>query len=238
MADVNAITVGHTVKLNIVVFNKEPVLIFDMIDQAHSRRNGTASDRFRENRKRFVEGKHYYMVSYAEAEALRPYGVNVPPRGLTLITKRGYLLLVKSFTDDLAWDVQEQLVDYYFDGQPQRSEVDTVSAIQLRQIRDQVENVTRYLKHRNLNLAHALYKLLKNEFGYDKIENLPSEDLPKVLSFIASYQDVAHQVHDVTAAIERGFVAAVKSQTKSAPQEVYHEVLSSLQAPLRIAIAA
>lgn len=238
MADANAITVGHTVKLNIVMFNGEPVLTFNMIDQAHGRQEGTAGHRFRENKQRFVEGKHYHRVGYGDAAALEAYGVNVPPRGLTLITKRGYLLLVKSFTDDLAWDVQEQLVDYYFDGQPQRSEVDTVSAIQLRQIRDQMENVTRYLKHRNLNLAHALYKLLKNEFGYDKIENLPSEDLPKVLSFIASYQDVAHQVHDVTAAIERGFVAAVKSQTKSAPQEVYRDVLTSLQSPLRIAIAA
>lgn len=33
---------------------------------------------------------------------------------LTLITEQGYLMLVKSFTDDLAWKVQRQLVKSYF----------------------------------------------------------------------------------------------------------------------------
>lgn len=32
----------------------------------------------------------------------------------TLITESGYLMLVKSFTDDLAWDVQRQLMKSYF----------------------------------------------------------------------------------------------------------------------------
>lgn len=33
---------------------------------------------------------------------------------LTLITETGYLMLVKSFTDELAWKVQRELVDSYF----------------------------------------------------------------------------------------------------------------------------
>lgn len=35
-------------------------------------------------------------------------------RGTTYLTESGYLLLVKSFTDDLAWNVQRQLVNSYF----------------------------------------------------------------------------------------------------------------------------
>ena len=31
-----------------------------------------------------------------------------------LITEQGYLMLVKSFTDDLAWKVQRELVNGYF----------------------------------------------------------------------------------------------------------------------------
>lgn len=238
MADVNAITVGHTVKLNIVVFKDEPVLTFNMIDLVHQRREGNAKYRFHENRQRFTEGKHYHMVGYGEAAALEAYGVNVPPRSLTLITKRGYLLLVKSFTDDLAWDVQEQLVDHYFEGQPQRPAVETVSAVQMQQIRDQMENVTRYMKHDKASLAQTLYRLLKEEFGYDKIENLPVTDFPRVLSWIGGYQDIAHQVYDVTGNIERGFVNAVKRQQKVKPCDVYRDVLASLEAPLRLAIAA
>lgn len=38
---------------------------------------------------------------------------NSAPSGY-LITETGYLMLVKSFTDDLAWKVQRELVDTYF----------------------------------------------------------------------------------------------------------------------------
>ena len=37
---------------------------------------------------------------------------------VTLLTKMGYLMLVKSFTDDLAWMVQRQLVKSYFEAHP------------------------------------------------------------------------------------------------------------------------
>lgn len=33
---------------------------------------------------------------------------------VTLITESGYLMLVKSFTEDLAWEVQQKLVNSYF----------------------------------------------------------------------------------------------------------------------------
>ncbi len=116
MAEKNSITIGHITQLNIVDYKGNRVLTFKMIDKAHARDGNASQDIFYRNKKRFQEGKHYHMVKFAEAEALKPYGVDVPPRGLTLITKRGYLLLVKSFTDDLAWEVQEQLIDYYFGG--------------------------------------------------------------------------------------------------------------------------
>lgn len=38
-------------------------------------------------------------------DEIRSLGINIPPKGTTLITESGYLLLVKSFTDDLAWKV-------------------------------------------------------------------------------------------------------------------------------------
>ena len=58
-------------------------------------------------------------------EAQAEYGITAP-NGLTLITESGYLMLVKSFTDDLAWDVQRQLVKRYFAQKP----VDTMVTYQ------------------------------------------------------------------------------------------------------------
>lgn len=214
MADVNTITVGHTVKLNIVVMNNESVLTLNMIDLAHGRPKGTASNRFGENRSRFVEGKHYHMVTYAQADELRPYGVEVPPRGLTLITKRGYLLLVKSFTDDLAWEVQEQLVDFYFESQAQNrsNQQPTITAKQLQAVREEMVNCTRYLHHCSASLAQTLYLQMKREFGYDKIEHMPLSQYEKAILWIRKYQPICHQVYDVSCFVEREFMRRVKEQ--------------------------
>lgn len=38
------------------------------------------------------------------------------PNGLILVTQSGYFMLAKSLNDDLAWEVQRQLVDYFTKG--------------------------------------------------------------------------------------------------------------------------
>jgi len=98
----------------VVEFNGQRVVTLAMIDLVHERPEGTAKRNFYGNRSRFVEGKHYFLVPRSRADEFRTLGLEVPNRGLTVLTERGYLLLVKSFTDDLAWQVQDQLVDGYF----------------------------------------------------------------------------------------------------------------------------
>ena len=210
----NSITIGHTTKLNLVIYQDDPVLTFNMVDQAHARTSETARINFSRNKKRFIEGKHYHMVSYAQAAELRPYGVEVPPRGLTLITKRGYLLLVKSFQDDLAWEVQEQLVDYYFEGQGQdaSNQEPTITAKQLQAIRDEMVNCTRYLHHRSASLAQTLYRQMKSELGYDKIEFMPAIQFDNAIQWIRKHQPVCHQLYDVSCYLEREFMRRIKEQ--------------------------
>ena len=214
MTTTNPITIGHVAKLNLVIWENSPVLTFQMIDQAHARNSETARYRFRDNKARFTEGKHYHRIPYAQAAELRPYGVEVSPRGLTLITKRGYLLLVKSFTDDLAWEVQEQLVDYYFEGQgePSSSQEPTITAKQLQAIRDEMVNCTRYLHHRSASLAQTLYRQMKGELGYDKIEFMPAKQFDNAIQWIRKHQSVCHQVYDVTRYVEREFMRRIKEQ--------------------------
>jgi len=85
-----------------------------VIDQVHGRPDGTARRNFNENKHRLIRGKHYFQLSYDDVRSMYEFRTLAKPKGLTLITKAGYLLLVKSFTDDLAWKVQELLVDCYF----------------------------------------------------------------------------------------------------------------------------
>lgn len=80
----------------------------------HQRPDGTAKRNFNENKERFILGEDYFSLTFEEARS-----TNFVPRpnsqGLTLITKMGYLMLVKSLNDDLAWHIQRQLVKNYFE---------------------------------------------------------------------------------------------------------------------------
>lgn len=88
------------------------VVTFKDIDLVHERPEGTADRNFRENKKHFIEGEDFFQLSKSQNHEIR--GIEIPNRGLTLLTEQGYLMLVKSFTDDLAWTVQRQLVSNYF----------------------------------------------------------------------------------------------------------------------------
>lgn len=100
--------------LQIKEYQGKRVVTFKDIDAVHQRKSGTASRNFNQNRERFIEGVDFYIVPLADNEIRRAFGVGHTQSVVTVITETGYLMLVKSFTDDLAWEVQRQLVDSYF----------------------------------------------------------------------------------------------------------------------------
>lgn len=101
-------------------YNGQRVVTLKDIDAVHGRPDGTASRNFKTNREHFIENEDYFVVkpSDFQKDEIRPSGIN--NRGTTLMTESGYLMLVKSFTDDLAWSVQRQLVKCYFRGKETR----------------------------------------------------------------------------------------------------------------------
>lgn len=92
-------------------YSSQRVITFKDIDTVHERPDGTARKRFNDNKDRFVEGEDFFVRKTDEAK--NEFGI-VAPNGLMLLTEQGYLMLVKSFTDNLAWDVQRKLVNGYF----------------------------------------------------------------------------------------------------------------------------
>ena len=108
----NSIRINSS-KLPIREYNGQRVVTFKEIDTVHSRPEGTAHRNFKANRNRFIEGIDYFGRNSSEAK--KEFGVTAP-NGLILITESGYLMLAKSFTDDLAWKVQRELVNNYFRG--------------------------------------------------------------------------------------------------------------------------
>lgn len=110
--------------LEVKEWNGQRVITFKDVDRVHQRPSGTASRNFKTNRKHFIANVDYYLVKrddvernsstkvFSPIDEIRP--LEIPPKGLTLLTESGYLMLAKSLTDDLAWDVQRALVNNYF----------------------------------------------------------------------------------------------------------------------------
>jgi hypothetical protein len=101
----------------------ERVITLGMMDEAHGRPEGTAGRAFRKHREKLAEGRHYFTVG--TNDVLRR-SLGFPEQGggrdAVLLTERGYLVLVKTFRDDLAWQVQEEIVEGYFRARAQPSD--------------------------------------------------------------------------------------------------------------------
>lgn len=163
----NTITI-HQTQLPIVEYRGQRVVTLAMIDQVHQRVDGTAARNFRENRQRFIDGADYSLLAKSQNLEIQGLDAEIPNRGLIVLTEQGYLMIVKSLTDDLAWDVQRQLVNRYF--RPQQFPIPQTRAEAMRLAAD--------LEEQNEVLA------LENQQQAKKIEALenlfmPGETVPQ-----------------------------------------------------------
>ena len=105
----------NTMPLAIKEYNNRRVVTFKDIDTLHQRPKGTARKRFNDNKSRFIEGEDYFKVCASEFRTRKIANISSKAQeDITLITESGYLMLVKSLTDDLAWKVQREIVNTYF----------------------------------------------------------------------------------------------------------------------------
>lgn len=107
----NDLTLMQSLPINRKEYNGQPVVTFRDIDAIHQKPDGSARKNFNNNKKYFIEGVDYFVQNLHEASS--EYGINAP-NGLKLFTQTGYLMIVKSFTDDLSWAIQRELVNGYF----------------------------------------------------------------------------------------------------------------------------
>ena len=91
---------------------------------------------FNNNKSRFVEGKHYYLLKGIDLKEFKNQ-VNdidlVPKRtaSLYLWTERGVARHAKLLDTDMAWNVYEQLEDTYFKVQEMKQEVKQMSDMEI-----------------------------------------------------------------------------------------------------------
>lgn len=113
-----------------------------------------------------VEGKDFYTIKRNEIpksleKTLKNLWASAPAmRELILFTESGYLMLNKTFEDDLSWKIQRQLIEIYFMVKEKSEELNT--------------------RRLPSNYEEALEELLIEVKKTKALENKIEEDRPKV----------------------------------------------------------
>lgn len=106
-------------ELQITELNGQRVLTTQQIAEGYGTKTRTIIDNFGNNKSRFMEGKHFFLLEGKELKDFKDsnenFGVvgNRAPK-LYLWTEKGALLHAKSLGTDQAWDTYDILVDTYF----------------------------------------------------------------------------------------------------------------------------
>ncbi|MFQ9546426.1 MAG: ORF6N domain-containing protein, partial [Clostridium sp.] len=104
--DKDIIKIGNK-DLQVKQYKGQRVVTFKDIDMVHERVEGTASRNFNANKKHFIENVDYFKVCADEIRTHKIMDISNKAReDITFLTETGYLMLVKSLQDDLAWEVQ------------------------------------------------------------------------------------------------------------------------------------
>lgn len=238
--------------ISIKEYKGQRVLTFKDIDTVHGRPDGTASRNFKNNRSRFIEGEDYYIVKPSDVQTDEIRLSEINNRGTTLLTESGYLMLVKSFTDDLAWDVQRQLVNTYFRAknimQSMSDSYNEITALksELSQIKFLIENQkpsqpNYWLWKKHIvnpamsNLADALHIEIRESFDlvYDTMSaNYGFDRSFAINQFCIKYGVDSTSVIDAVADIpeyQRWFVESIKQISSHAVYSPVSHVGSALR---------
>lgn len=117
LPDDSRVTIGDK-KVERLEYKGRPVITLKMVETLHQRPSGTAKNTFHRHKDKFTAKEDFFMVPYSEWKeiiAVRNTDSDDKQRNpLTFLTESGYLMLVKTFGDDLAWKIQRELIDNYF----------------------------------------------------------------------------------------------------------------------------
>lgn len=133
-------------ELTVTEYRDIRVLTTQQIAKLYGADSKTISYNFNHNKERYVEGKHYILLTGDELRAFREiHDLPTSTPKLYLWTEKGAFLHAKSLGTDKAWEVYENLVDFYFNKKKPMSTAEQIQIlaqgnIELEQKIDSVNN--------------------------------------------------------------------------------------------------
>ena len=203
------------INLPFIEYQGQPVVTFAMIDAVHQRPQGTARKRFNDNKRHFIEGEDFHRIDLTCASEFRTRNQELFPakaRATNLVTETGYLMLVKSFTDDLAWKVQRQLVTHYFrtkaSNQPTAEPRDPV-VISIEQ-REEMAELLNFIFGKTNHTGHnRTYNRLRIRYNLRRIDDLPAEHFDEAMASIRAKIPEVKRFHELENRLFHSFHAEV-----------------------------
>jgi hypothetical protein len=166
-------------------WNGQRVVTFRDIDNAHGVKPGSAKRNFIRNKRHFIENEDYFIATRDSLKSvnLTPLNVDIPTRGITLITEMGYLMLAKSFTDDKSWNVQRTLVNAYFMLKNQQPTPTSTTAIEEKPTlefetdwfcinRGKINYICRCYDITSKEYMHHLLEVLGRTYNFDEAKRI------------------------------------------------------------------
>ena len=153
----NEIITINNVELGIKEYKKERVVTAWDIGKVHNRDVGEINKIFNRNKDKFILNEDYFILKIKDfSERFKTIQDFIPNnvKEIVLFTESGYLMLVKTFTDDLSWEIQRQLVKGYFKLKELKSSVDKDKRLEIME------------KNANVRMA----KMLKSLIPFSKSE--------------------------------------------------------------------
>lgn len=209
------------VNLPCIEYQDQPVVTYAMIDAAHNRPSGTAKNSFSRNKQHLIENEDFYVVDLKSEYVLRTRYPGLFPemaRKIIFFTETGYLMLVKPFTDALAWKVQRQLVKNYFrtkaSNQPTtepRNPV-VISYEQREEMRTLLDDIFHLGTSQNYSGHNRTYNLLRVRYNLKRIEDLPAVHFDEAMATIRAMKPVLWQFLDMQRQLSNSFYAEVIGQ--------------------------
>lgn len=183
-----------------LAYKNVPVLTTEMLAQAYEVEAKQIRQNFANNKKRFIEGKHFFSVSGQELKnfllRVENFDSQLSPkvRVLTLWTDRGAARHAKSLNTDRAWDMYELLEETFFHVvKPELLEnseqLPDASRLSTPASRKPLEKLVKVWARQG-GLIHAqCWTMLNAAFNLQCISDLPEEWIPDAITWVQSRID-------------------------------------------------
>ncbi|HGN1707978.1 TPA: ORF6N domain-containing protein [Providencia rettgeri] len=158
------------------------VITTELLANVYETEINNIQQNFKRNKKRFIEGKHYFKIVGDTLNNLRltmsQLQISAKVRSLILWTERGAARHAKMLDTDNAWDVFEVLEDFYFakkEGAFHKTTTDDRAPL-----RNAVDCL---MTKKRLSFPKA-YGYVHAKYGVNSIDEVPLDLLPEAVDYI------------------------------------------------------